>query len=122
MKLYKIRHKVTGLFSAGGHSPSWTKKGKTWSSLGHLKNHINGVVEYRYHKMKDMENWEILEIEISETQSSIGNVVDIVNEKIQKEKDKKMAYELERKKQELIKKQAIAKLTPEERKALGYNY
>lgn len=40
IRLYKIRHKETGLFSVGGGTPSWTKLGKTWSSLGTLRSHI----------------------------------------------------------------------------------
>lgn len=42
-KVYKIRHKQTGLFSSGGTTPKWTKKGKAWSALGHLKSHISQV-------------------------------------------------------------------------------
>lgn len=41
MKIYKIRRKSDGLFSTGGVSPSWSKTGKTWNQIGHLKNHLN---------------------------------------------------------------------------------
>ena len=47
MKVYKIRHKITGLYSRGGETPFWNKKGKTWSSLAHLKRHIAGVIDSR---------------------------------------------------------------------------
>jgi len=46
MKVYKIRNKETGMYKHGGHSyySEWSKKGKTWSSLGNLKNHMR--IEY----------------------------------------------------------------------------
>lgn len=119
MKLYKIRHKVTGLYSKGGASPYWSKKGKTWSSIGHLKRHIAGVVDSRYHKMSDMVNWEILEIEVSETLTPIGTAMDIALEREKKNKEKEQQWARERAEREFNKKQAIAKLTPEERKALN---
>lgn len=37
---YKIR-RSDGRFSTGGCRPRWTKNGKTWTNLGHLKNHLN---------------------------------------------------------------------------------
>ncbi len=40
MKFYRIRHKVTGLFSRGTSSPKWSKNGKTWSSLKNLNQHL----------------------------------------------------------------------------------
>lgn len=119
MKLYKIRHKVTGLYSKGGTSPFWSKKGKTWSSIGHLKRHIAGVVDSRYHKMNDMVNWEIIEIEVSETLTPIGTAQDFANETVQKNKEKEERWKRERAERELKKLQALSKLTPEERKALN---
>lgn len=41
---YKVRDKATGLFSTGGSSPRWSKKGKVWGALGHVKNHLKQVV------------------------------------------------------------------------------
>lgn len=69
MKAYKIRDKETGLFSRGGSSTYniWSKVGKTWSNLGHIKNHLNhsfllhdGTLskEYPYH------NAEIIIVEV----------------------------------------------------------
>jgi hypothetical protein len=64
MKIYKIIHKNTGLYSAGGTTPRWTKKGKTWNSLGHLKLHIISQLKYnyttnQYSYNKDILNWEV---------------------------------------------------------------
>lgn len=41
MTFYKIRNKNTGLFSKGGQNPRFTKNGKTWNNLGHVKTHLN---------------------------------------------------------------------------------
>ena len=119
MKLYKIRHKETGLYSKGGSYPSWSKKGKTWSTLGHLKRHIACVVDCRYHKMNDMVNWEILEIDVSETLTPIGTAQDIALEKVKKNLEQQQRWAREKAEKELHKLNAIGKLTPEERKALG---
>ena len=40
--VFKIRNRA-GLFSTGGDTPSWSKKGKAWSSKGALSNHITLV-------------------------------------------------------------------------------
>lgn len=37
---YKIRHVESGLYSCGGTRMRWADKGKTWTNLGHLKNHL----------------------------------------------------------------------------------
>jgi len=42
--MIKIKNK-NGLFSRGGYTPSFTKKGKVWSSLGYVKNHLNQINE-----------------------------------------------------------------------------
>ena len=42
MTLYKIRN-AAGLFSTGGTTPSWSKRGKTWVALNHLNAHLTLV-------------------------------------------------------------------------------
>lgn len=75
-KLWKIRNKETGEFSKGGqNSDPWTKGGKTWSNIGHVKNHLRAYMwgdelrsDYPYH------NAEIVEIE---TDYNECNAVDV---------------------------------------------
>lgn len=81
---YKIRHKVTGLFSEGGtymdigdgmHPSRWSKEGKIWNSIGALRNHLAIYCEWRYdyttrtrvriNKVPDA--WEVVEFEMVET-------------------------------------------------------
>jgi hypothetical protein len=52
-RTYKIRSKETGQFSTGG-SGGWSKKGKSWSCLAHLKSHLSQ--NYR----KDYNNCEVI--------------------------------------------------------------
>ena len=41
---YKIRRKgTTDQFSTGGATPKWSKTGKTWNHLGHVKSHLRQV-------------------------------------------------------------------------------
>lgn len=39
MTVYKIRN-PQGLFSTGGSTPSWSKRGKTWVALNHVNAHL----------------------------------------------------------------------------------
>lgn len=43
MKIYRIRNKTTGKFSSGGRSPKWTKNGKVWFEIKHVKSHLSVV-------------------------------------------------------------------------------
>jgi hypothetical protein len=52
---YKIRDPKTGLFQTGGTSfhggARWSKRGKTWSTIGHLKQHLTLLREHsRYQR------------------------------------------------------------------------
>ncbi len=54
---YKLRDRKTGLFREGGMWAKWTKRGKEWSTIGHLKNHLG---QFPANKI-DWDNWEIVE-------------------------------------------------------------
>lgn len=67
MIFYKIRNKNTGEFSKGGlrlnstGDVEWSKKGKTWDTLGTLRSHLNQHLGDKYHKQTDMSHWEVIE-------------------------------------------------------------
>lgn len=65
-KLYKIRHRETGLYSTGGQYPSWTRAGKTWSKLGTLRSHLAQHLGSDWHRGTDMSAWQVVEIEVRE--------------------------------------------------------
>lgn len=83
-KLWKIRNKETGEFSKGGHNREpyiWTKGGKTWSNIGHIKNHLRVFMhgdelrkDYPYH------NAEIVEIEVDYNECGSVDVEDFIYE------------------------------------------
>lgn len=65
-RFFKIRDKATGLFSRGGTNTRnlWNKEGKSWSNIGHLKNHLNQFVNRR-NNTDPYTNAEIVEVEIN---------------------------------------------------------
>jgi len=69
---YKIRHKVTGLYSKGGtyangagNNSFWVPNGgKTWDTLGKLRAHITSHLpssNYEGDTGTDMSDWEVVE-------------------------------------------------------------
>jgi hypothetical protein len=114
-KIYKIRNKETGLFSKGGSCGYniWTKDGKSWSNIGHLKSHLNHYVDYRGNKDKyyPYENAEIIEIVINYDEcykTHVNDLVDLIIEK--KEKAQKEYEESQRRWQEEREKKQLAEL------------
>jgi hypothetical protein len=71
-KVYKIRRKSTGLFSSGGSSVSWSKNGKTWSTLagvsGHLAMFIGRQYTSSWHHSQVL--WNDVEIVVYEVKES----------------------------------------------------
>lgn len=81
--IYKVRKKGTDLYSSGGSSPRWTRKGKSWSNLGHVKTHLaqfNARVVYR--------DAEIVtcEIQVTGTQDVLQLIQDVEAATIAKRK------------------------------------
>jgi|TARA_R110000751_G_scaffold43088_1_gene99679 hypothetical protein len=65
MKIYKVRNKDTGLYSAGGTHPSFTSTGKTYSSTGTVRSHIRQfssmverLEEYRSRFQKNLRSYD----------------------------------------------------------------
>ena len=54
--VYKIRN-GQGLFSMGGISPVFNKKGKTWTKLGYVKVHLDAFKSIP-------EDWQIVELTV----------------------------------------------------------
>lgn len=57
---YKIKRRSDDLFSTGGSFPRFTKKGKIWRTLGHLRSHLNSVGVRRGYQVYD--DCEIVEL------------------------------------------------------------
>lgn len=85
MKVYRIRDE-NGLYSTGGTNPDFTKGGKTWNNIGHLKNHLRQFFDAGGWKRVQPElyaNAEIVEIEIIESEAKKIPVLDTVVEMLE---------------------------------------
>lgn len=79
MKVYKIRHKDTGLFSTGGMQPRWTKHGgKNWNKINYVHSHINQL-KTDYTPADIYSRAEIVEAEITETLVHVEDAKDHLN-------------------------------------------
>lgn len=88
MKIYRIRDTATGLFSKGGSNANvdsgsfcWSKKGKIWTGIGPLKNHLNMFINNEYNKHGLPSTWEVIEYEVVETAISVKPVHEIIDPK-----------------------------------------
>lgn len=118
MKIFKIRDAQTGLFSMGGMFPRWTKKGKSWSNIGHVKTHIKNLSR---HLIKNIDHWEVVEYELVETTVSTVRVQTIIDENLRREREKELERQQLTADHNALKARAISKLTKEEWAVLGIN-
>ena len=86
--IYRIRHKVTGLWKMGGSWSRWGKKGKVWIGTGPLKLHLNqyhvgdsGKGAWRAAVAADVENWEVIEYRLMETEVKKVSASSLYDEK-----------------------------------------
>lgn len=89
INIYKIRDKKTGLFSRGGSNPSWTKGGKTWTNIGHVKNHLHQLLRSYDMDVKasPYKNAEIIKIEVDLDDCFSYDVGMMVDEMISKKQE-----------------------------------
>lgn len=94
-KIYKIRDKKTGLFSRGGSYGHgvWSKTGKSWGNIGHIKNHLNQYID-RGAKARDYpyEDAEIIEIELDYDKCYKEEVETLFNKQIENKKEAEDEY------------------------------
>lgn len=64
--IYKIKRLSDGLYSSGGCYVKFSKRGKVWTSIGGLKNHLNMFRDYGKKKYEDC---VLVTIEIQEGKS-----------------------------------------------------
>jgi hypothetical protein len=66
---YKIRSKSTGKFRCAGGEPKWNGSGKTFVTLGRLRQMISNCMQYNTSprgSKNDFSDWEIVEYEVTE--------------------------------------------------------
>jgi hypothetical protein len=77
--VYKIRSKKTGKFRLAGGEPKWNNIGKTFETLGRLRQMISNCMSWnqrKYGQLNDFSDWEIIELEVTEL--SVKGVHEIV--------------------------------------------
>lgn len=73
MQVFRIRDS-NGLYSTGGTRPQFTKGGKTWSNIGHVKSHLRQFINSR-----DLELYKDAEIVCVEYTEKDVETYDILN-------------------------------------------
>jgi hypothetical protein len=87
MKVYRIRDS-NGLYSTGGTSPSFTSAGKTWSNIGHVKNHLR---QFSGRNLEVYADAEIVCVEYTEKDIESFDILDFfleLNKQDQEDYDK----------------------------------
>jgi hypothetical protein len=88
-KVYKIRLKGTNLYSTGGSTPTFKEnKGKVWSNIGNLKNHLvllGGSTSSNLHNKKRWLYAKYDQCEIVEYTLLVSENVTDISDKILKE-------------------------------------
>lgn len=106
--VYKIR-RDDGLFSNGGHVPRFTKNGKIWKTLGHLKRHLKEMdfdrARYSYANCQIIEYVESQPIPIhtiiNEAQERSEELSRRREERRERQRIERLEREFELKKEEL---------------------
>lgn len=96
MRVYKIRHRLTGLFSEGGLIPEWNNHGKMWRTPGYAKAAITNTVKQFSLRLitapntsvraeitdalLDVSNWEIVSFILEEKDAEIVDYRDHIKE------------------------------------------
>lgn len=73
MKVFKIRDE-NGLYSTGGMSPDFTKGGKVWNNIGHVKSHLRQFLGGR--ELEIYQKAVIVCIEYTEKETETLDILD----------------------------------------------
>jgi len=76
MEIYRIRN-AEGEFSTGGMSPYFTKKGKVWKHLGHVKRHMSQMSDREL--LDRYADCEIVTYQVEETISGVVPMMGFIN-------------------------------------------
>jgi len=74
---YKLRCKRTGLYMTTGHRR--TKAGKTWSRIGHLKNHLNIPHNKTFYTREGLENFEVVQYVFIQDAKNVRDLSEVYN-------------------------------------------
>lgn len=114
-RIYKIMNKNTGKFSKGGSDGGdkiWTKNGKSWGNLGHVRSHLNSYLWMgKEHKDYPYHDAVVIEVIFNPEDCYSVPVNDIFDEmKLSKEEQQKKAEERHKNWEEKKERELLAKL------------
>lgn len=93
-KIFKIRRCSDGLFSCGGMSPRFDVKGKAWTTLSGLKNHLNIAMRWLPAGSLDLyKNCEVITIELTPKVVDTTSVSELLLANNKKAEEKKRRQE-----------------------------
>jgi hypothetical protein len=78
LRIFRIRDRKTGLWSGGGSSPSFGKRGKTWDNIGHVGSHVTNAGRYAAEVYRDA---EIVEYVITEKEAKTYDIMAMLERK-----------------------------------------
>jgi hypothetical protein len=89
--MFKIRNKITGLFSTGGTIPQWNENGKVWRLRGHIVSHINQLWKDQF---EDYCAAEVVKYKLEEcmTEDISAFVIAAKRRKVQREERHRINY------------------------------
>ena len=88
-QVFKIRN-AQGLFSTGGSFPNFTAKGKTWTSLGALSNHL-AILGHRGEESYKKQRCEVVTYEVIEREGPAESIESCIAAKRQRAADRQAA-------------------------------
>jgi hypothetical protein len=82
--IYKLRN-AEGKFSCGKSYPRFTKQGKAWANIGHIKNHLKmfeiipndwEVIEYQLVEIKNIKALDLNPKAVSPEEKDIKDIIE----------------------------------------------
>lgn len=93
--VYAIRRRSDGLFSTGGSSPRFTKNGKRWSTIGHVKTHLAMFVGYCYDESAVYAGCELVVFEMCEVETRKMAMEQLMESYLKERKEREQMRQLE---------------------------
>lgn len=98
-EFYMIRRKSDGFFSKGGARPTFSKRGKKWNTIGHIKNHLSLFIGYKYDGTGVYEDCELVVFKMVVNEDRTESLGDLIQTYWQEKKDREALKRLRWQKQ-----------------------
>ena len=105
--IFKIRDRVTGLYSTGGSNPKFNKRGKAWGTLAHVRAHLALFTARSYRPLPwsyndcEVVTFEFVEVEARPISIAFDEVVDRQRDMTAQREAKRQAWKEAREREQL---------------------